>query len=93
MLGGILFQTDSKILRKVALLGYIPLLGELFRHHEIEKSNSEMIVFITPYVIEESPDKQIVGVAAEQLKRPLDALKAAEEDMGVISQDLEKATK
>jgi len=93
MLGGILFQTDSKILRKVALLGDIPLLGELFRHHEIEKSNSEMIVFITPYVIEESPDKQIVGVAAEQLKRPLDALKAAEEDMGVISQDLEKATK
>jgi len=91
MLGGILFQTDSKILRKVALLGDIPLLGELFRHNAIVKSNSEMIVFITPYVVDEG--RQITGGAAEQLKRPLEALKDAQEEMKVTGERLEQQLK
>ncbi len=94
MLGGILFQTDSKVLRKVALLGDIPLLGELFKHREIEKSNSEMIVFITPYVVDEGDQGQSVGGgAAEQMKHPLNALKDAEEQMKIIDQELKKSTR
>ena len=91
MLGGILFQTDSKILRKVALLGDIPLLGELFRHREIEKSNSEMIVFITPFVIDEG--QKLTGGAEEQLKHPLEALKDAEEQMKDTSERIERSTR
>jgi len=56
MLGGILFQQDSVTNRKVPLLGDIPLLGALFSHNETTATNNEMLVFITPYVIDE-PDK------------------------------------
>ena len=52
MLGGILFQTDSLIKRKVPLLGDIPLVGALFTHEKTEKTNNELLVFITPYVID-----------------------------------------
>jgi len=53
LLGGILFQKDSKIEHKLPLLGDVPLLGGLFRHTEAVLSNSEMFVFMTPHVIDE----------------------------------------
>ena len=53
LLGGILFQNDSTIERKLPLLGDMPLVGGLFRHSQVNLSNSEMFVFMTPRVIEE----------------------------------------
>lgn len=53
MLGGILFQKDSIIERKLPLIGDVPLVGPLFRHTETIAANNELIVFITPYVIDE----------------------------------------
>jgi general secretion pathway protein D len=50
LLGGILFQEDSTVERKLPLLGDLPLVGGLFRHTSVTKSNSEMLVFITPHV-------------------------------------------
>lgn len=62
MLGGILFQQDTQIQRKFPLLGDLPLLGGLFQHNDNVVSNSELIVFITPYVVEEG----VGGVEAEK---------------------------
>jgi general secretion pathway protein D len=53
LLGGILFQTDSRIEHKVPLFGDVPLVGGLFRHNEAVQSNNEMFVFMTPHVIAE----------------------------------------
>jgi len=52
MLGGILFQNDSTVKRKVPLLGDIPVIGNLFRHTEKQLANDELLVFVTPYVID-----------------------------------------
>ena len=92
MLGGILFQEESKIMRKVALLGDMPLLGGLFQHNDCEISNNEMIVFITPYVIDEGK-KHVTGGAAEQMKRPLDALKDVQDEMKVTNEQLEESVR
>jgi general secretion pathway protein D len=54
MLGGILFQDDSRIKRKIPLLGDLPLVGGLFQHDHVSQSNSELIVFITPQVVTET---------------------------------------
>ena len=67
LLGGILFQVDSTIKRKVPLLGDIPLLGHLFRHESKDLVNQEMLVFITPYVID---GDQTTPEALEQIERP-----------------------
>ena len=52
LLSGYLYQKDSDIVRKLPLLGDIPLLGGLFRHKETEKTNKELLIFITPQVVE-----------------------------------------
>jgi len=56
LLGGILFQKDSTVEHKLPLLGDVPLVGGLFRHTEVIQSNSEMFVFMTPRVIDDSND-------------------------------------
>ena len=56
LLGGILFQKDSLVRTKVPGLGDIPLVGGLFRHKESIQSNSELLVFMTPRVIDEKAE-------------------------------------
>ena len=52
LLGGILFQNDSLIERKIPLLGDIPVVGGLFSHEETARRNNELLAFVTPYVID-----------------------------------------
>ncbi len=51
VVSGILRKEDSNIVRKVPLLGDIPLLGELFKSRDKSTSNTELLVFITPIVV------------------------------------------
>jgi len=68
MLGGILFQEISTVKRKLPLISDAPLIGNLFRHKEAIAANSEMLIFITPYVIDE-PDKMLPETK-EEIERP-----------------------
>ncbi|NLZ06617.1 MAG: hypothetical protein GXY19_15740 [Phycisphaerae bacterium] len=54
MLGGMLFEKDTSVKRKLPLLGDLPLLGGLFQHNDVVQSNSELIVFVTPFVMDEA---------------------------------------
>ncbi len=51
MISGILREEERAIIRSVPGLGDIPGLGELFKHRETAKVNTELLVFLTPYVI------------------------------------------
>lgn len=62
MLGGILFQNDSNIERKVPFLGDLPILGGAFKHNETEITNNELLMFITPYVVENSAEINLNGL-------------------------------
>ncbi|MEJ5260594.1 MAG: secretin N-terminal domain-containing protein [Anaerohalosphaeraceae bacterium] len=53
ILGGLLFQNDVDIVQKVPLLGDLPLVGGLFRHKNKILQNNELLVFVTPYVIDD----------------------------------------
>jgi general secretion pathway protein D len=83
MMGGILFQNDEKTIQKIPLLGDIPLLGALFSHTGTDLTNSELLVFITPYVFDESRRKgipveenhqQIIDEALQQKNATIDQL-------------------
>jgi general secretion pathway protein D len=78
LLGGILFQKDSVVESKLPLLGDLPLIGGLFRHTSTVRSNSEMLVFITPRVIEESAEELPEATTGpvqklEEIREELDA--------------------
>jgi general secretion pathway protein D len=66
MMGGILFQNDMNTVNKIPLLGDIPILGALFTHTATTLTNSELLVFITPYVFDENMRKEIPAQADHQ---------------------------
>ncbi len=50
MIGGLISSLDRKIVRKVPVLGDIPLLGYLFRHKTVTKDKTDLMIFITPHI-------------------------------------------
>jgi type IV pilus assembly protein PilQ len=52
MIGGLIRTVDMKIERKVPILGDIPLLKFLFRHKTTSKQKVDLMIFITPHLIE-----------------------------------------
>jgi type II secretory pathway component GspD/PulD (secretin) len=51
VLGGLLESNETKTVRKVPLLGYIPIIGWLFTSTQSEKSNTDLVIFLTPTII------------------------------------------
>jgi type IV pilus secretin PilQ/predicted competence protein len=53
VLGGLRKKEAIKQINKIPLLGDLPLAGALFRFKGEETVNSELIVFITPWIVEQ----------------------------------------
>lgn len=53
VLGGMRKKAVTKSVNKIPLLGDIPILGYLFKFEGEDVVNSELVVFITPFLIEE----------------------------------------
>ncbi|HET7874633.1 MAG TPA: secretin N-terminal domain-containing protein [Methylomirabilota bacterium] len=51
VIGGVLQDTTSRTIRQVPLLGSIPILGWLFKQREISGSTNDLIVILTPSVL------------------------------------------
>ncbi|CAG9179020.1 Type IV pilus biogenesis and competence protein PilQ [Cupriavidus laharis] len=54
VIGGIYTQTESTDVDKVPLLGDIPVLGYLFKNNAKVRNRTELLVFLTPRVLNES---------------------------------------
>lgn len=51
VIGGILTRETTDTLSQVPFLAHIPILGSLFRRHESGDTRAELLVFITPRII------------------------------------------
>ncbi|SPA51260.1 type IV pilus secretin PilQ [Cupriavidus taiwanensis] len=54
VIGGIYTQTESTDVDKVPLLGDIPVLGYLFKNNAKVRNRTELLVFLTPRILNES---------------------------------------
>ena len=54
VLGGVFTQTKSNTQAKVPLLGDLPLVGSLFRSKSDKSTKKELMIFITPRIINDS---------------------------------------
>ena len=52
LLGGLISETGSSGDSKVPLLGDVPLLGNLFKSETEKTEKAELVIFITPRIIE-----------------------------------------
>jgi pilus assembly protein CpaC len=65
-IGGLISNTTRNNLDKVPALGDLPILGSLFRSTRFQRSESELVIIVTPYLV--------APVAPARLATPRDGL-------------------
>ena len=60
VIGGLLDRQTTETLSKIPGLGSIPLLGKLFQSKSLTRSNSELLVIVTPEIVRPIPSGQPV---------------------------------
>lgn len=68
-IAGLFQRESSQDMDKLPLLGDVPILGNLFRSKRFQRNETELVILITPYLVE--------PVRARTLATPLDAQNAA----------------
>ena len=59
VIGGVYSNAQTKSVEKVPFLGDLPFLGRLFRHDTVSDSKSELLIFLTPRIM----DTQAISVS------------------------------
>jgi type IV pilus assembly protein PilQ len=54
VLGGVYTSTDSKIIDRTPFFGDLPYVGFLFKRTNIDKTKSELLIFITPKILKDT---------------------------------------
>ncbi len=76
-IAGLLDQRTTAQFSKVPGIGDIPILGQLFRSRSVNRINSELVVIVTPYIV----DPAAAPTAAPELpKAPLKPLEQKQFD-------------
>jgi len=87
VIGGLIQDQTSETIRKVPLLGDIPLVGELFKRTQKSKAKTELLIFLTPYVAKEPKDLTPMANTEEQrssLSKDRDAAEAYRRHMSAM---------
>ncbi|MCC6076363.1 type IV pilus secretin PilQ [Pseudomonas sp. GCM10022188] len=59
VIGGVYSNAQTKTVEKVPFLGDLPFLGRLFRHDTVSDAKSELLIFLTPRIM----DTQAISVS------------------------------
>ncbi|MNC36182.1 Type IV pilus biogenesis and competence protein PilQ precursor [compost metagenome] len=59
VIGGVFSNSQQKSVEKVPFLGDLPFLGRLFRRDVVSDSKSELLIFLTPRIM----DTQAISVS------------------------------
>lgn len=51
VIGGLLDNRDTETYQKIPFLGDIPILGKFFQSMSVNKTNTELIVIVTPEIV------------------------------------------
>jgi general secretion pathway protein D len=86
VIGGLVKDQISQTIRKVPLLGDIPFLGYLFKRTESTKSQTELLIFLTPQVVR---NPQELADLSQQLRGEMQRLDAAVEK-GLLQNHLDQ---
>ena len=57
-IGGLLDNRDTEVLSRIPGIGDIPFFGRLFRSRQINKNKSELLVLVTPEIVNPIPKDQ-----------------------------------
>jgi general secretion pathway protein D len=55
LIGGLIKKKDTNAKQRVPILGDLPLIGSAFRYKSNQNDDRELLVFLTPRIVEDSP--------------------------------------
>jgi len=72
MIGGLLSNTQNNAIDKAPFLGDLPVLGSLFRSTSFKRSETELMIIVTPYLVRPvSPAR--IAMPNDGMRAPTDA--------------------
>jgi general secretion pathway protein D len=71
VMGGLINETRSNTSQGIPLVSRIPFLGGLFGEQELKNNRTELVLFITPRVVENEKD---IGLIIDDLRRRMEYL-------------------
>jgi len=76
VISGLINQEISKDISKVAFLGDIPILGELFKSKSFRDRKTELVIFVTPTVFDSESDinKEILEKSNKGVRQAIEAI-------------------
>lgn len=60
VIAGMIQEKEAKVVKKIPVLGDLPVVGAMFRSTTSEKSKSEMVIMLTPKIITDTEDATLV---------------------------------
>lgn len=72
VIGGLLQEDETRINGRIPLLGHLPLLGFLFQNRSKNHTQKELVVVITPTLVEAVPELKEPKTAVRQVADRLD---------------------
>jgi type IV pilus assembly protein PilQ len=69
VLGGLLRENHTVVTTKLPLLGDIPFVGAAFRHRSETVSNRELIIFLTPHILDPGYQQKNAAAPARPILR------------------------
>lgn len=67
VIGGLIETKKDEVVRKIPLLGDIPLLGNAFKRRTTKDVKTELVIFLTPYVIQRP--SEVAAMTADETRR------------------------
>jgi general secretion pathway protein D len=64
VIGGLIENNKSITDTEVPVLGDIPILGDLFKHHQATKEKQELVIFLTPHILQ--APQQLVALSGSE---------------------------
>jgi pilus assembly protein CpaC len=55
VIGGLIMEEEIKVRERMPILGHIPLLGYLFSSTDTRKSETELVLVVSPHIIQAMP--------------------------------------
>lgn len=72
MIGGLLQNSHNNSTDKTPFLGDVPILGALFRSNAFQRSETELVIIITPYLVKPVNNPSDIALPTDGYRTPTD---------------------
>lgn len=77
VIGGLIKDSETTSVNKVPILGSLPIIGSLFRSKDKSKNRTELMVFLTPHVVNNAAEANALTADEKSKLRDGDKIKIA----------------